>query len=145
MIVTSSWFTKLPEDHLRIGISRGTPRGMAAGYRKYPKLNPGPWFRSCSTPEEYRQRYYEEILNPLDPEKVVTEIEKIADGKVAVLACYEPPTPGTQWCHRALVSLWLKDTLGLDVPELGLEEHGCGHHHPKLHPILVPPKQPALL
>ena len=26
MILTSSWFTPLPEDHIRIGISRGVPR-----------------------------------------------------------------------------------------------------------------------
>jgi hypothetical protein len=32
-VFTSSWFTPLPPDHVRIGISRGTPRGVVAGYR----------------------------------------------------------------------------------------------------------------
>lgn len=42
-IKTSSWRTKLPAGHVRIGISRGAPRGMK-GYRRYPKLNPGSSF-----------------------------------------------------------------------------------------------------
>jgi hypothetical protein len=30
------------------------------------------------------------------------------------------------------VAAWLKDELGLDVFELGFEQEGCGHRHPKL-------------
>jgi hypothetical protein len=40
-VKTASWFTKLPDDHQRIGISRSTPRRMPAGYRIYRKLAPG--------------------------------------------------------------------------------------------------------
>jgi hypothetical protein len=40
-----------------------------------------------------------------------------------VLACWEPPEAHTPWCHRGLVSAWFKDTLGIDVPELG--QGGC--------------------
>lgn len=32
-IFTASWFTPLPTGHLRVGISRGVPRGLPAGYR----------------------------------------------------------------------------------------------------------------
>ena len=42
-----------------------------------------------------------------------------------------------RWCHRALVSAWLSDTLGLIVPELGHEDRGHGWSHPKLHPTLA--------
>src|SRR5271169_911772 len=108
-IATSSWFVKLdPARFARIGISRGVPRGQTAGFRKYPKLNPGPWFNSVAD-DEYRRRYFEEILNPLDPVRVVAKIEEIAGGLTPALLCWEPPTPGQSWCHRGLVSEWLFD------------------------------------
>ena len=60
MIATSSWFTQLdPVRYARIGISRGVPRAQS-GYRRYPKLNPGPWFNSVAN-DEYRRRYYDEF------------------------------------------------------------------------------------
>jgi hypothetical protein len=65
-IKTSSWFTKLPAHHVRIGISRGVPHQLGT-YLNYRPLAPGPWFRSCATPADYKQRYFDEILAPLDP------------------------------------------------------------------------------
>jgi hypothetical protein len=131
VLMTSSWFTVLdPALYARIGISRGTPRGQR-GYRRYPKLNPGSWFSSVS-PEEYKERYYREILNPLDPQTVVNELVALADGKIPALLCWEKSNTGKDWCHRGFVSAWLKDTLGIDVFEVGLEHEGCGHAHPKL-------------
>jgi hypothetical protein len=53
-IYTSSWFTRLPPDMLRIGISRGTPRGQPASYRRRPELAPGSWFKSVDPAEYYR-------------------------------------------------------------------------------------------
>ena len=61
-IKTSSWFTKLPADHCRIGISRGTPSAQKAPYRNYRQLTPGPWFKTCATPQEYVRLYYSEVL-----------------------------------------------------------------------------------
>ena len=40
-------------------------------------------------------------------------------------------------CHRGLVSAWLHDLLGLEVPELFHEEKGFGWQHPKLPPELI--------
>jgi hypothetical protein len=131
-IMTACWFSKLdPAHYARIGISRGVPRRMV-GFRKYPKLNPGSWFHHV-TPEEYRERYYSEILNPLDPQTVVDELIALAEGKIPTLLCWES-SGGEQWCHRGFVSSWLKDTLGLEVFEVGHEHEGCGWEHPKLHP-----------
>lgn len=31
-----------------------------------------------------------------------------------------------------MVSAWLQQTIGLDVPEYGREAEGCGLNHPKL-------------
>lgn len=131
IILTSSWSTKLPDTHLKFGVSRGTPRGMPAGYRKYPKLSPNSWFNSV-TPPEYERLYADEVLSRLDPERVVDDLLVLAEGRVPTLVCYETPNEPT-WCHRGLISRWLKTTLDLDVFEFGLEHCGCGGEHPKLH------------
>ena len=108
-----------------------------SGYRRYLKLMPGRgWFKTSRTPQEFLKRYYAEVLDPLDPDEVVQELVDIGDGKIPTLLCYEPPEPGEEWCHRSLVSTWLKDTLGLKVFEYGQEREGCGWQHPKLHPTL---------
>src|SRR5262249_23635892 len=70
-IKTSWWFGRLPEGHLKIGVSRGTPRGTPAGYRMYRPLQPGPWFNSVSV-EVYKQRYFGH-LKTLNPTVVVNE------------------------------------------------------------------------
>ena len=132
IIKTGSWFVPLPSDHLRVGISRGTPRGQPRGFRRYTKLNPGPWFNSCATPEEYIGLYATEILAPLDPRKVVAELQALAGDKVPVLCCFER-AGGTQWCHRSLAAPWLAQALHMDVSELGYEDWP-----PNLHPLAPP-------
>ena len=134
MIATGCWFSKLdPAKYARIGISRGVPRNMGAGFRKYPKLNPGPWFNSVNE-ERYRELYFEEVLKPLDPSVVVGELTEMANGLIPTLLCWEPATPGPKWCHRAFVAGWLHDSLGLEVYEVNKESEGYGWAHPKLPP-----------
>lgn len=132
-IKTSSWFDQLPADHVRIGISRGRPRGMAAGYRTFTRLAPGAWFNSVSV-EEYDRRYRAEILGPLDAAVVARQLTDIARGGVAVILCYERPNTG-KWCHRALVAEWLFNALGIVVPEFGFENVPQAQH-PLMHPSL---------
>lgn len=134
-IVTSSWFEPRDARLAIIGISRGVPRRQPSGYRRYSKLYPGPWFKSVDA-QEFCDRYFAEVLGKLDPARVVEDLRAMARGRTAVLVCYEPPPPDKQWCHRALVSAWLMQTLGLAVPELGHEEKGYGWCHPKLDPLL---------
>jgi hypothetical protein len=131
---TGSWYGTLPGDHIRIGISRGVPRRMAAGYRLFKRLAPGPWFNSTS-PMEYDQ-LYQEILGKLNAGDVVRQIEALANGCVPVLSCYERPNTGA-WCHRALVSRWLRQQLGLVVPELGFEARPADAAHPLMPSELV--------
>ena len=119
MIKTSSWFQPLPPDHLRVGISRSVPRRFPAGYRRYTKLNPGPWFNSVPV-DEYIRLYNAEVLDRLDPEGVMRDLMRVADGRIPVLCCFERPHTGT-WCHRSLVAQWFERELGLRVPELGYE------------------------
>jgi hypothetical protein len=133
LIKTASWATKLPDDHLRVGISRGVPRRLPAGYRVYRALAPGPWFNSVGI-EEYYHLYRTEILGPLDPRLIADALLALGNGRVPVLLCYEQPIPG-QWCHRAMAAEWLAETLGATVPEFGFESLPQ-HEHPMMPPQL---------
>jgi len=64
----------LPDDHIRIGISRGTPRfGVGKDFRLHRKLYPGPWFNRVVT-AEYLERYQAEILDRLEPTRTLSEM-----------------------------------------------------------------------
>jgi uncharacterized protein (DUF488 family) len=86
------------------------------GYRfeKYPDLMPSlhllrEWRAGTITEEAYTQRYYNETLHKLDPQKVYNDL----DGKI--LLCHEPPGA---FCHRQLVARWLESSLDVKVVEL---------------------------
>jgi hypothetical protein len=130
-IVTASWFTPLPEGHVRVGISRGVPRrGLQAGFRLYRKLAPGAWFNDGLDPTEWEARYRTEVLDRLDPRVVQDEIMQRAGDQIPVLCCFER-VGGGQWCHRALAAAWLAEGLGVAVPEIG-------HEDQPLHPLRPP-------
>jgi hypothetical protein len=129
IIVTSSWFTELPEIFARIGISRGVPRNQS-GFKVYRKLQPGPGTLKLPA-EEFTSHYLRDVLSKLDAQQVVDELLDLAGGKTPALLCFEL-TDGVAWCHRGLVSAWLQSEIGLDVYELGREADGCGIDHPKL-------------
>lgn len=133
LMKTASWFTKLPEDHIRIGISRGIPRRQPAGYRVFKALAPGAWFNSVS-PIEYDELYKGEVLGKLNPQQTFDKLREMAHPFVPVLLCFEAPNRG-QWCHRAMVSAWFEKRLGIQVPEFGFEEP-IPDHHPLMPPEL---------
>lgn len=119
-IKTSSWFDPLPAGHLRIGISRGVPRHIPAGFPIFSDLAPGPWFNRVGT-AEYDRRYRAEILDRLDPAEVARRLLGMARGGVPVMVCYERVRSG-KWCHRALAAEWLSKSLGITVPEFAFED-----------------------
>jgi len=133
MLVTASWRASIDTDQfLRVGISRMPPRHLR-GYRTYPPLLPGSWWRSIADPSAWATRYQED-LDRLDPGKVLADLTAmVPDSRGVALCCWEPPPPGDEWCHRGLVSLWFFSKLGIAVPELGHEDRGCGRCHPMLH------------
>jgi hypothetical protein len=131
LIKTASWFTPLPDDHARIGISRGVPRLMLPGYRADKRLAPGSWFNSVS-PSEYYRLYRAEILGPLNPRAVASELIEMANGRIPTLLCFEKPG-GTEWCHRAMCAEWLAEALGRVVPEYAHE--GLPQHEHPLMPL----------
>ena len=57
---------------------------------------------------------YNQILDKLDPLKVLNDLEELAGGKSFVMLCYEKPY---EFCHRQLVSEWLNNSLNLDIRE----------------------------
>jgi hypothetical protein len=61
------------------------------------------------TKEEYTIRYYNEILNGLDPARTYQEL-----GEDSILLCWER----SGFCHRFIVSKWFNDTLGIKILEL---------------------------
>jgi hypothetical protein len=136
-IKTASWYTKLPDGHARIGISRGTPRSTAAGYRMYRKLAPDSWFNSVGA-EEYDRLYRTEILDRLDSRIVAADLVAKAGGQIPVMLCFERPGRG-QWCHRALAAEWLAEALGHPVPEVGYETLPQANH-----PLLPAGLRPSL-
>jgi hypothetical protein len=91
----------------------------------YRPLAPGAWFKAVPT-DEFCRLYWAQ-LHRLNPEQVLKDLAKLADGKIPTLLCFEPPPPDAAWCHRGLVAAWLQDQLGVVVLEVGHEHHGGGH------------------
>jgi hypothetical protein len=115
IIKTAAWSAPLPDGHMRISISRGPPRGIG-GYRRYPALAPGPWFKSVP-PGDYLARYAKQ-LGELDPTQVAADINALAGDQVAVLCCFESIMRihfGGEWCHRWACSFWRALSAGLDI------------------------------
>ena len=121
----------------RVSIARFAPRGHPKGYRVYSRLAPGEWFNKVSI-DEYC-RLYGELLERLDPKQVYAELVALTAPEEPVLLCYEvPPFSAPQlipaagldqigpknWCHRRLVAVWFKQTIGVDVAELALPGQG---------------------
>ena len=58
--------------------------------------------------EEYEESYRKKVLARLDPQKIYDTL------KDYVLLCWEKPG---DFCHRRIVSAWLKEELGVIVDE----------------------------
>ena len=101
----------------RIGISRGTPRGVAAGFRKYASLAPGEWLWATHDQSDYRDRYFAQ-LGKLDPARVITDLHRLAGDRVTpTLLCFCNLGKLGAWCHRSMVAEWITDKTGLTVVE----------------------------
>lgn len=88
----TSNFWHYPTGENRIVIARAVPQGIEAGYRRYPKLAPGSWFKNPeykNNQETYRERYFTEILAPLSPVEVWEELHQLADSEEPILLCWE--------------------------------------------------------
>jgi hypothetical protein len=106
----------------RISIARTSPKHVVDGLKYYPALTPGKWLFDAAYKDyaTYRERYFREILAPLDPQKVWGDLHVLADGHEPVLLCHEhyPDHKADDWCHRRMVAEWFEQTLGVSVPEM---------------------------
>lgn len=102
-------------------------RGKDAGYQgaSYPKLAPlfsfwKVWHDNIGkVPEEennryYVQEYWNQVLSKLDPKSVYDKLDN------SILLCYESHT---EFCHRHIVAAWLELFLGVNVPEVVLQDN----------------------
>ena len=115
MIRTGCFFTYSGPG--RISIARSVPRNIAAGYRVYRPLAPGPWFRSVSW-ERYEELYGAQ-LSTLDPRKVCDDLYQLAGTHDPILLCWER-VDLSERCHRQLAAAWLQAFLGMEVLELSV-------------------------
>lgn len=108
----------LPKDILPVSICGKPIHGWS--YPEYKLLAPT-WSiyneikNLGGTPERYTERYVREILENLDPGKVVNDLEGILPTGYSgiALVCYEKPG---DFCHRGIVKEWLKFN-GYEVEE----------------------------
>ena len=106
----------------RVSIARTAPRRVAAGFRMYRALAPGKWLfdPAYKDYDVYRERYFSEILGPLDAQKTWDELHALADGHEPVLLCHEHLLKPGDWCHRRMVAEWFEDKLGVAVSEMAV-------------------------
>lgn len=116
-IFTSSWSEYTGPG--RIGICQGRPRGAPAGYRMYKALAPS-WdiIKNTNGVDDYRPRYFAEVLAHLDPNEVIRDITKLAAGSPPVLMCFERvPLTRDNFCHRSMAAEWITQHTGIEVKE----------------------------
>jgi hypothetical protein len=86
--------------------------------KNYRKLNPRRNFM-MDEPENYIPKY-NQILDNLDPKKVIDDLRDISGGQDIVLLCHEK---AGDFCHRRLVAKWIETHCGIEVTELGKMEN----------------------
>ena len=60
------------------------------------------------TNKEYEKSYRKKVLSKLNPQEVYDKL------KDSVLLCWEK---SEEFCHRRIVAAWIKEELGIEVPE----------------------------
>lgn len=118
-MIYTGYFSKTKEYEqnglIPVGISGKIPDGFTG--LKYQKLAPKyewwkRWHDEKLSDQWFKERYYETVLNQLDPSIVVQELQSF--GENIVLLCYETPE---KFCHRHLAAEWLNNKAGTDIHE----------------------------
>ena len=118
-MIYTGYFSKTKEYEqnglIPVGISGKIPDGFTG--LRYQKLAPKydwwkRWRDEKLSDQWFKERYYETVLNQLDPFVVVQELQSF--GENVVLLCYETPE---KFCHRHLVAEWLNNKVGTEIYE----------------------------
>lgn len=110
--MNTSYFAKSSKHPNAVSIAGKAPEWYTG--RQYKKL--APTFRifikykNDGDEEYYTEHFYKEVLEKLDPQRVLEEL-----GTHAILLCYETPD---KFCHRKIVAKWLLDKTGTIITEL---------------------------
>ena len=112
--MNTSSFKKAVDNPNAVSIARSYPYWFPMK-REYRMLAPPGdllWaFKSGDIDEAiYMEKYHRMILDKMNAQKVYAEL-----GENAVLCCWEA---AGRFCHRRIVADWLKEKLGVEVPEL---------------------------
>ena len=99
-----------------ISIARYSPKWFYGP--KYVLVSPTSYMLSSQCSHEEYLRKYADILNGLNPARIVEEVTRMGRGKDVALCCYEKPG---DFCHRHLLSEWLVKN-GYEVKEWEQEQ-----------------------
>ena len=120
-MIYTGYFSKTKEYEqnglIPVGVSGKIPDGFTG--LRYQKLAPKyewwkRWHDEKLSDQWFKERYYETVLNQLDPSVVAQELQSF--GENIVLLCYETPE---KFCHRHLIAEWLNNKAGTDIREFG--------------------------
>jgi hypothetical protein len=115
-MLKTSYFAKSAKLPGAVSIARFPPKWYTG--TRYLPLAPTPDMLKIHDWDEYRRRYRTEILDVLDPDKVLQDLGAEDAGHDIILLCFEKDRAH---CHRGLVAEWFFETRGIAVPELGQE------------------------
>jgi hypothetical protein len=115
-MLKTSYFSKSAQEPGAVSIARFPPKWYT-GARCLP-LAPTAGMIRIMDWHEYRLRYHDEILSMPGPDEVLRDPGVNRSDHDILLLCFE------KWradCHRGLVAVWLRETRGIGVLELGDE------------------------
>jgi hypothetical protein len=115
-MLKTSYFAKSAKEPGAVSIARFPPKWYTG--TRYLPLAPAPEMLKINDWDEYRRRYQKEILDVLDPDKVLQDLGVETAGHDIVLLCFEKDRAH---CHRGLVAAWFFEKNRILVPELGEE------------------------
>jgi hypothetical protein len=111
-MLLTSYFAKAAKHPGALPIACFPPKWYAGA--RYLPLAPKPEMLKVNDGDEYRCRYWGDVLDRLDPDQVLKDLSTLCPGNDIVLLCFEKDRTH---CHRGLVAEWLFRTKGIAVPE----------------------------
>jgi len=84
------------------------------------EATPAPWMLDIEDPTRFARHFFGQ-LDRVGPERLSERFGQISAShgcRPLVVCCFEDVTRPGVWCHRQLLSSWIEDRLGVEVPEL---------------------------
>jgi len=115
-MLKTSYFAKSAKHPGAVSIARFPPKWYIGA--RYLPLAPTMEMLKIKDWDKYRRRYRKEVLDALDPDKVLRDLNVDTAGHVIILLCFERDRIH---CHRGLVAERFLETTGIRVPEIGAD------------------------